>query len=110
MKEFELREKKSPEVLLTAAEAFPAFERAVLSARREIWGSFRIFDLETLLRSQEARLIGETWFDLMVHTLGRGVRVRMVLTDFDPVVRPRLHALTWRSVRVNLPVIPEEMV
>lgn len=23
----------------------------------------------------------------------------MVLTDFDPVVRPRLHALTWRSVR-----------
>jgi phospholipase D1/2 len=99
MREFEFRETQAPEVLLTAAEAFPAFERAVLSARREVWGSFRIFDLDTRLRSSEARLIGETWFDLMVHTLKRGVRVRVVLTDFDPVVRPRLHALTWRSVR-----------
>lgn len=99
MKPFQLRETKGTQVLLTAAEAYPAFERSVLEAETEIWASFRIFDLNTRLRSDEARRIGETWFDLIVHTLKRGVRIRMVLTDFDPVVRPRLHALTWRAFR-----------
>ena len=99
MQPFQLREKKGTELLLTAAEAFPAFERAVLASKSEIWASFRIFDLDTRLRSDEAKKIGETWFDLIVHTLARGVRIRMVLTDFDPVVRPKLHALTWRSMR-----------
>lgn len=99
VKPFQLREKKGTRVLLTAAEAYPAFERAVLDAKTEIWASFRIFDLDTRLRSDEALQIGETWFDLMVHTLARGVRVRMVITDFDPVARPKVHAMTWRSMR-----------
>lgn len=99
IKPFELRQKTGMQVLLTAAEAFPALERAVLDAQTEIWASFRIFDLDTRLRSAEARRIGETWFDLIVHTLARGVRVRMVITDFDPIVRPLVHALTWKSIR-----------
>lgn len=99
MREFHIRQKLGLKVFLTGAEAFPALERAFLDARTEIWGSFRIFDLGTRLRSDEARMIGDTWFDLMVHTLSRGIRVRMVLTDFDPTVRPQLHALTWASIR-----------
>lgn len=93
------RERAGMEVLLTAAEAYPAFERAVLAAQSEVWGSFRIFDLRTRLRSPEARAIGETWFDLVAHSLARGVRWRMVISDFDPVARPALHRGTWASVR-----------
>ncbi|MCE8441925.1 hypothetical protein, partial [Rhodovulum sulfidophilum] len=40
------------ELLLTAAEAYPALERAFLGARHSISASFRIFDLATRLRSR----------------------------------------------------------
>lgn len=87
-------------ILVTAGEAYPALERAFLAAEREIVAGFRVFDLKTRLRSPEARAIGATWFDLMIHTLRRGVEVRIVLADFDPVARPRLHRATWRTVRM----------
>jgi phospholipase D1/2 len=59
-----------------------------------------VFDLDTHLHSPEARAIGARWFDLVVHTLARGVRLRVALTDFDPVVRPVVHARTWRTLRM----------
>lgn len=86
-------------VLLTAAEAYPALEEAFLQSQAEIWGSFRIFDLTTRLRGARARAVGETWFDLLVHTLRRGVAVTMVISDFDPIARSALHRGSWRSVR-----------
>ncbi|WP_240512235.1 phospholipase D-like domain-containing protein [Pseudoruegeria sp. SK021] len=85
--------------LVTAAEAYPTLERAFLTAETEIWASFRIFDLSTKLRSLEARAIGDSWFELMVHTLQRGVAVHMVITDFDPVAWAEGHRSTWRSMR-----------
>jgi len=87
------------ELLLTAAEAYPALERAFLSAERAISGSFRIFDLGTRLRSDEARAIGEDWFDLLVHTLNRGVHIRMTVSDFDPIGGADLHRMCWQSRR-----------
>lgn len=89
-------------VLITAAEVYPELERAFLSAQREIWGSFRVFDLWTRLRSEEAREIGDTWFDLVVHTLQRGVAINMVLSDFDAIMAPELHSATWCSMRAFL--------
>jgi phosphatidylserine/phosphatidylglycerophosphate/cardiolipin synthase-like enzyme len=88
------------EILVTAAEAYPTLERAFLVADHEIVAGFRVFDLKTRLRSAEALAVGATWFDLMIHTLRRGVSVRIVLSDFDPVARPRLHRATWRTVRM----------
>lgn len=88
------------QVLLTAAEAFPVLERAFLEAQSEITAGFRIFDLRTSLHSDAARAIGRTWFDLLLHTLRRGVSVRLVLSDFDPIARPQLHRGSWRSVRM----------
>lgn len=88
------------EIFVTGAEAYPALERAFLTAEREVMAGFRVFDLKTRLRSPEALAIGTTWFDLMIHTLRRGVEVRIVLSDFDPVARPRLHRATWRTVRM----------
>ncbi|MGB5067319.1 MAG: phospholipase, partial [Albidovulum sp.] len=89
-------------VLLTAREAFPALERAVLAAKREIWGSFRIFDPATTLRSPEARAVGTTWFDLIRYTLARGVAIHMVISDFDPICWSAGHRDTWRAVRMFL--------
>lgn len=89
-------------VLVTAAEAYPEMERAFLSAQREIWAGYRVFDLSTRLRSDEARKIGTTWFDLIIHTLKRGVKIRMALSDFDPILAPALHHDTWRSMRAFL--------
>lgn len=87
------------DIFLTAEEAFPAFERACLKARREIVAGFRVFDLKTQLCSEAGLEIGTDWFDLLVHTLQRGVRVKMILTDFDPVARPASHRMSWRSAR-----------
>lgn len=89
-----------PRILLTAAEAYPELERAFLSARREIWASFRVFDLSTKLRSPEARRVGTTWCDLIVDTLRRGVRLYIVVTDFDPIAWLEGHRATWRTVRM----------
>lgn len=88
------------EIFVTAAEAYPALEHAFLQAKTEIVAGFRVFDLKTRLRSPEGRAVGATWFDLLIHTLRRGVEVRIVLSDFDPVARPRLHRATWRTVRM----------
>ncbi len=85
--------------LVTAAEAYPVFERCVLNAETEIRMSFRIFDLRTRLRSAEAQAIGKTWFDLIAHALHRGVTIHMILSDFDPIAATQLHFGTWRSMR-----------
>jgi len=87
------------EVLITAEEAWPAFERAVLNAKSEIVAGFRIFDLRTKLRSPEARAIGDDWFDLLAHVVGKGVSFTLTVSDFDPVVGTELHQLSWTTVR-----------
>ncbi|SES05852.1 phospholipase D1/2 [Tranquillimonas rosea] len=88
-----------PQLLLTAAEAFPAFEELVLEARERLRLGFRVFDLSTRLRSEAGRAIGEDWFDLMAHLMGRGVSVDLLLSDFDPITHHDMHAATWRSLR-----------
>lgn len=87
------------DVLITAEEAWPAFERAVLRAQSEIRGSFRVFDLKTRLRSPEAREVGRDWFDLLAHVVARGVKLSLVVSDFDAVMATPLHELTWKTVR-----------
>ncbi len=87
------------DVLITAEEAWPAFERAVFHAQTEVHGSFRVFDLRTKLRSPEAQSIGTDWFDLLAHVIARGVKLTLVVSDFDPVMATPLHELTWKTVR-----------
>ena len=91
-------------VLITAEEAYPEMERAFLAARSEIWGCFRVFDLATKLRSAEGKAIGTDWFDLILHVLKRGVAIRMVLSDFDPIFAPRLHRMSWKARRAFIAV------
>ena len=84
--------------LITAAEGFPALEKLVASADTELLMSFRILDPQTRLRSDELTSEGlETWGDLLAHVARKGVRLRMVLADFDPVFTSTLHRLAWAS-------------
>ncbi|MDU9005797.1 phospholipase D family protein [Sedimentitalea todarodis] len=86
-------------ILVTAQEAYPEFERLCLAAQSEIMMSFRVFDPWTRLRSPEARAIGETWVDLIEHLLRRGIRIRLTISDFDPVALPDAHRGTWSAIR-----------
>ncbi|MDI3335561.1 phospholipase D-like domain-containing protein [Defluviimonas aestuarii] len=99
LKSFEYVAAPKFDVLLTADQAYPVLEREFLHAQSEIWAGFRVFDLTTLVRSVAAKRVAETWFDLVIHTLSRGVAINIVISDFDPVARPSLHRGTWRSVR-----------
>ncbi len=92
----------SVRVLLTAAEAYPALEEQFLRARTEISASFLVFDLRTKLRSDGGLGIGSTWFDLVVHTLRRGVSIRIVLSDVDPIARAAMHRDATRNQRLFL--------
>ncbi|WP_353473142.1 phospholipase D-like domain-containing protein [Salipiger sp. H15] len=84
--------------LITAAEGFPALERLCHAAQHELVMSFRILDPRTRLRSPELRAQGmQTWADLLADVAGRGVTLRMIISDFDPVFTASLHRGAWRS-------------
>ena len=91
---------RSVRILLTASEAYPALERAVLAAEKEIRASFLVFDLTTRLRSPEAQAVGKTWFDLIVHTLNRGVSIDICISDVDPIARAAMHRAATRQLRM----------
>ncbi|WP_121065796.1 phospholipase D family protein [Chachezhania antarctica] len=84
--------------LITAEEGFPALERLALGAKEELLLSFRIFDPETRLRSDEARALGlDRWRDLVAHVSDSGVDVKLLLTDFDPIFATDLHIDAWHA-------------
>ncbi|SLN14285.1 cardiolipin synthetase [Aquimixticola soesokkakensis] len=84
---------------LTAGEAYPAFERAVVAARHRIDAGFRVFDPMTRLRSDEARVHGDTWYDLLAAKLEQGVEISLAISDFDPIMARDLHQSTWAAIR-----------
>ena len=102
-------------VLVMASEAYPEMERVVMSARRELLLGLHVFQGDTALRSDEARAAGhEVWSDLLRDAMDRGVKVRVLLTDFDPAGIPALHVTAWRrvkelleSMRSHIDVMPE---
>ena len=55
--------------------------------------------MSTTLRDADARAVGHDWFDLLLDAARRGVSIRIVLSDFDPVVATELHGGTWRTIR-----------
>ncbi|MGF7150912.1 phosphatidylserine/phosphatidylglycerophosphate/cardiolipin synthase-like enzyme [Sphingomonas zeicaulis] len=88
------------EPLVEAAEMYPAMERLVLDARESVWLAFRVFDPDTRTRSNEAKARGlADWTALIVDALQRGVSVRVMIADFEPVMADYLHAGSWASFR-----------
>ncbi len=96
--------------LIEAADMYPALERLVLGAERTAYLAFRIFDLRTKARSEEAKALGlEDWAAILRHVVVRGVTVRLLLADFEPIMAHDLHGLSWstfsaiKSIAASLP-------
>ncbi|MFN3260268.1 MAG: phospholipase D family protein [Pikeienuella sp.] len=91
--------------LITAAEAFPLLERRAASAEREVSLLFRVFDTRMTLRDEAARDLaraeggGEDWAGLLVAVARKGVKVRLQVSDFDPIGGAALHREAWASLR-----------
>ncbi len=87
--------------LLTAAEAFPALERAAVAASRRIWLSFRVFDFATKLRTEDAKALasGDDWAALIAAKAAEGVDIRVQVSDFDPIGGASLHRAAWASLQ-----------
>ncbi len=82
--------------LVEAADMYPELERLLLNAGQSVWLSFRVFDPDTKLHSDEAKALGlSDWSALLAHTVRRGVEVRILLSDFEPVLADYLHAGSW---------------
>lgn len=84
--------------LVTAAEAYPLMEELILEAEERLHLSFRILDPFTPCVSDKATGAGfKDWGSLLVDAARRGVTVRLLLSDFDPIIAADLHRITWRS-------------
>jgi phosphatidylserine/phosphatidylglycerophosphate/cardiolipin synthase-like enzyme len=72
----------------------------MFEAKKSVWPGFRVFDPDTRLRSDAARGQGlARRSDLIAATVERGVEVRLLLSDFEPVIADSLHAGSWNSFR-----------
>lgn len=95
---FPVREGCRVTPLIESAEMYPLLEREMLAAERSIWFAFRIFDPTMKVRSDEAGAAGlETWLDLIEDRVRNGIQVRVLLSDFEPVMADGLHAGSWSS-------------
>lgn len=84
--------------LIEAEDMYPALERALLAAETSVQMAFRIFDPDTKARSPEATALGlDDWTAILRHVVSRGVNVRLLLTDFEPVMAHDLHAGSWST-------------
>jgi phosphatidylserine/phosphatidylglycerophosphate/cardiolipin synthase-like enzyme len=98
--------------LIEAADMFPTLEHLVLDARDYVWLSFRVFDPDTKTRSDRAKALGlGDWSALIRRAVERGVEVRILLADFEPVLADYLHAGSWhtyRRIRELVEELPKE--
>lgn len=86
--------------LIEAADMFPTLEHLLLDAKSSVWMSFRIFDPDTKTRSDRAKKLKlKDWAALIDHAVRRGVEVRILLADFEPVLADYLHAGSWCTYR-----------
>lgn len=93
-------EKNDLKLLITAAEAFPAMEELVLGAEKQLSISLHHFQPSTRCRSAPAIERGlEDWSSLLKDAALRGVDIRLLLNDFDPVGAAGEHRLVWSRIR-----------
>lgn len=86
--------------LITAEQAFPQMESLVLGAEKTLDLALHIFSPRTKTRSADAHRAQLTdWGSLLADRLSWGVRVRLLLNDFDPIGAPDMHATVWERLR-----------
>lgn len=87
--------------LIEATETFPTLEAAIGEARRDILLAYWTFDPDMRLSPETRRRDGngdlETWGDLLRRKGEEGVVVRLLLSDFDPIVGHAFHQSSCRT-------------
>lgn len=96
----------SIEPLIEAAETYPALERAVAEARESVHMAYWTLDPTLPLRSDvlDGQDGERRWIDLIARTVERGVTVRILIADFDPVLGREFHGSAWASYRQFLQI------
>lgn len=84
------------EPLIEASETYPALEAAIAEARHTIHMAYWTIDPTLPVISDASDGV---WGDLIADAIGRGVAVRVVIADFDPVLGRHYHATAWSSYR-----------
>lgn len=84
--------------LIDGVAAFSAMEEAIAGAASSVLLSFWVFNPDTPVQSGKVRRGGApTWGDLLRKAAERGVTVRVLLNDFDPLLQNGLHRYAWRT-------------
>ncbi|MEO8630488.1 MAG: hypothetical protein ABI612_20685, partial [Betaproteobacteria bacterium] len=86
--------------LIDRVNALKAMELAILGATRSVHFTGWVFIPATPLQddSVKAAVGGDTWLDLFAFVAGKTATVRLILSDFDPLLEPGLHRLAWRAI------------
>src|SRR6476646_1547462 len=89
--------------LIDRVHALREMEVAVLSAERSVAFSGWLFIADAPLLSDSVRSAvgGSTWLDLLTFIAARPdgpAVVRLILSDFDPLMELNLHRLSWRAI------------
>lgn len=85
--------------LLDAADTYAALADAVRSAQRTIHMAYWTLNPEMPAGAPPDATDQPGWNDLLCDAAARGVSVRLILSDFDPVAGAELHRDTWASYR-----------
>ncbi|NBC31741.1 MAG: hypothetical protein GVY13_03590 [Alphaproteobacteria bacterium] len=87
------------EPLTEASETYAVLEAEIRRARHTIHMAYWTVDPTMPLVERKAGNPRLSWDDLLADALQRGVSVRLILSDFDPVAANDLHEAAWTSYR-----------
>jgi phospholipase D1/2 len=87
--------------LIDGIDTFTAIEEAIAAATTSIHFAMWIFKGTVRVQSKNVQRQGpRTWADLLEHAAKRGVQVRLILSDFDPILQTSNHAMAWKAYRL----------
>lgn len=84
------------EPLIGGQETFAAIEMAISKARKTVHMAY--WTLDPAMKAS-SKVKAETLTDLMRDVIDRGVKLRIVVADFDPVIGTFFHLDAWKSYR-----------
>ncbi len=84
--------------LINTYKTFVEIEKAILNAKEKIWLGYWHFNSGFCALSRECKNKKiKTWTHLLTQASQKGVDVRLILSDFDPVLQNEWHRACWRG-------------
>ena len=93
--------------LIDGIDTFRAMEQAIAGARTTVHMAAWILNpdvplqaapkVSATLAARDFKKPVKTWGDLLATVAGLGAKVRILLTDYDPIIQAELHRMTWSS-------------